>query len=276
MSVDFARVLRQGYQPSGGGSDASVLAWRTQLQLMAVSREEVITQALAVGLSPVDVEDARMLGNQGFRAPIDGVEPGDRVREAMVDGVVNDTWQLQHMAAIHRVREQHLLSDADPFQDPQVSAQYERNMAALWMRASAVSRAIALTAEEYEGMWPTDVAGWQRILRVVGIYDDQGLEERWRTYAWPGIAEGVHRDLTALRIDPSQAFVNEPIPSPHTMLDEVAHAQSAPWSAPEALTIDRAVQAALSHESGLDWSSSLAPDSGTAPPVIDTSLGTEL
>ncbi|MRH92204.1 hypothetical protein GFY24_33030 [Nocardia sp. SYP-A9097] len=131
LAADHSRVLRQGYEGSEGGGEASVLAWRTQLQLLAISREEVVTQARAVGISRIDVDDAVFLGEQGFRAPVDSVQPGDRVREMMIDGVVNDTWQLQHMAAIHVVRDQQLLSDAHYFEDPQVLAQYERNMAAL-------------------------------------------------------------------------------------------------------------------------------------------------
>ncbi|MET9491161.1 hypothetical protein [Nocardia sp. NPDC006630] len=277
LAADRARVLQQGYQITEGAGDSAVLAWRTQLQLLAISREETVTQALSVGISRIDVGDALLQGHQGFRAPLDMVEPGDRVREMMIDGVVNDTWQLQHMAAIHVVRDQQLPSDAHYFEDPQVPAQYERNMAALWMRATTVSQAISLTPAESAGMWATDPGGWQQIIGAsVATYDAAGLEERWRIYAWPGIAESAHRDLTALGIDPSHADAISPIPGPHTMFEHVTQALRAGPGNSEAHIIGQAVDAALASDTDLQWPPFPTPDNGAAPPKTDASPGVEL
>ncbi|MFB7718227.1 hypothetical protein [Nocardia sp. NPDC056100] len=280
LAADRARILRQGYRMSDGDTDAVVLAWRTQLQLLATSREEIVTQALAVGISQIDVGDALLLGHQGFRAPVDTAgtaEPGDRVREMMTDSVVNDTWQLQHMAAIHVVRDHHLLTDAHYFQDPQIPAQFERNMAALWMRATAVAQAISLSAEEAAGMWATDTRGWHQVLAAsVDRYDPGGVEERWRAFAWQGIAERVHRDLAVLRMDPSHTEVLAPIPNPHTMFEQVTQALRVGVDDSAAGVMDPTVDAALSADTDLRWEPLPASDANAGPTATNSPPGAEI
>ncbi|MRH92205.1 hypothetical protein GFY24_33035 [Nocardia sp. SYP-A9097] len=125
-------------------------------------------------------------------------------------------------------------------------------------------------------MWATDAGGWQQILAAsVDTYDARGLEERWRIYAWPGIADGAHRDLAALGMDPSNAFAIEPIPAPHTMFEHVTHALSAERDDPGANAIDHAVDAALPNDPDLDWPTSPAVESGPGSPAPDASTGAE-
>ncbi|MEU6585897.1 hypothetical protein [Nocardia sp. NPDC046763] len=258
LAADRARVLQQGCQIGTGGEDAPLLAWRTQLHLLADAREEVETHAKAIGIAQEHIDDARLLGNRGFRVHSDA-RFGNPVREKMIDGVVADTWQLQHMAALHMVGALHP-STIGAGTDSEAAAQFERNMAAVWMRATAVSHAISLTAEEYAGMWATDTTAWQRVLAAtVDTYDTQGLEERWRVYAWPGLADEAHRDLRALGIHPADAFAPEPIPSPRAMYEQISTALDVTDDAALAHTIDTAVDAALPTAVQLAWSTE-SPD----------------
>ncbi|MFE3757930.1 hypothetical protein ACFXO9_26785 [Nocardia tengchongensis] len=275
LAADRARVLQHGYQiPAATIGGTPVLAWRTQLHLLADARDEVEAHARGLGIAQVHIDDARLLGNQGFHVHSDA-GPGNPVREKMIDGVVNDTWQLQHMAAIHVVaalRPNTVGAGADS----EMAAQLERNMAALWMRATAVSHAVTLTAEEYAGMWATDAPGWQRVLSAtVDAYDSPGLEERWRIYAWPGLADEAHRDLRALGINPADTFAPEPIPLPHTMYEQVSSALDHTVDTAVAHTIDHAIDTALPTGHELNWSTQPPEIPDSAPPVAGPSPGAE-
>ncbi|MFE3228588.1 hypothetical protein [Nocardia sp. NPDC059228] len=274
LAADRVRVLQQGYQITGMNGDAQVLAWRTQLHLLADARAEVEAHARAVGIADAHIEDARLLGHRGFRVYSDA-HAGNPVRDKMIDGVADDTWQLQHMAAIHMVGAL-WPSPIGAGAGSQVAAQFERNMAAVWMRATAVSHAISLTAEEYAGMWATDVPGWQRVLAAtVDTFDHAGLEERWRIYAWPGLAEEAHRDLRALGIDPAEAFAPDPIPLPHTMYEQASAAIDAAGHTVMAQVIDHAIDTALPTEAELAWTTEPAEGSGGSAPPVDPSPGAE-
>ncbi|MFE2999736.1 hypothetical protein ACFXG4_32645 [Nocardia sp. NPDC059246] len=274
LAADRARVLHQGYQTGAGGGDAAVLAWRTQLHLLADAREEVETHATAIGIAAEHIDDARLLGNRGFRVHSDA-RSGNPVREKMIDDVVADTWQLQHMAALHVVGALHP-GTIGPGTDSEAAAQFERNMAAVWMRATAVSHAISLTAEERAGMWATDTTGWQRVLAAtVDTYDTQDLEERWRVYAWPGLADEAHRDLRALGIDPADAFAPEPIPSPRAIYEQISIALDASDDAALAHTIDTAIDAALPVEAELGWIPESPDVSNNSLPHTGPSAGAE-
>lgn len=265
LAAERARVLRQGYdaparthellaEPGTAGiSEASILGWRTRLAQLASARAETEAHARALGIAEDLVEDAALLGTHGIPPDPRQLRSGDRVREMMIDGVAGDAWQLQHMAAIH-VAHRHLVSLNTPGTSlPSAEgAQFERNMAALWMRANTVAHAIGMTADECAGMWATDSQGWQQILTsTVFTYTPDDIEERWRIYAWRGIADAAERTLAAVGIDLADALTDDPVPAPHIML---AHANNALYAVPGTATDPGpGIDAALPPGTGTDW-----------------------
>lgn len=267
LAADRARVLHQGYEyparthellaQSGdaGISDVAILTWRTRLSQLATTRVEIETHASALGITDEIIEDARLLGNHGIHPDPAQLRGSDPVRDMMVDGVANDVWQLQHMAAV-KIAHRHLFDpDSAGIAAPNMeAAQFERNMASLWMRANTVAQAVGLRADEYAGMWATDADGWQQVLTAtVFTYDPDAVEERWRVYAWRGIADAAERTLAAVGIDLANAHNADPVPSPHAMLTQAEHAlYSAPGTAEETAAT-QAVDAALPVGTGTEW-----------------------
>ncbi|WP_280335688.1 hypothetical protein [Nocardia wallacei] len=268
LQAEHLAVLRQGYDTTPGGSDAPVHAWRARLRAVAATRDEAETRARALGIGRVDILVSQTLGMAGYQPD----PPADPVRDSMIDGVAADVWQLQHMAALHTVHqgrpaEQAFFLGANPGDAEQV----ERNMHALWRRAGGVAAAIGLTADEYAGMWTTDAAGWRRIFAAsVDRYDEDGIEERWRVYAWPGIEIAADREVAALGSSAArrEAVDPVPIPTPATMLSHALeeHARSGVDYA----TVTEAIDAALEKAFGRDWTGTdTAHDPGTTPQSPD-------
>ncbi|RDI43574.1 hypothetical protein [Nocardia mexicana] len=273
LAADRAQLLSRGYESSPGGTDGPLQAWRTHLHGLAAVRREAETHAEAVGIRRDHIIAAHAYGSGGIRpAP---QRAGDAVRDTMVDGVAADVWQLQHMAALETVRLELSAGDAgfDPEQD--ATAQYARNMDALWRRAREVADAVGLTDDERNGMWATDTGEWRRLLDVtVSQYDLEDVEERWRVYAWPGIETDAQRAVSVLgsRIARGSVIDPVPIPAPQVMLSESAAALFRDDPSTETDGPDTAADAALPDGTEHDWTTT---EPAPTPADDDPAAGVE-
>ncbi|WP_109524867.1 hypothetical protein [Nocardia aurea] len=235
-SAEHQRILTENYPSFGSGDRSGDLAlhtWRTNLRALESDRAELETRAAAAGLPATAIERARAAGQSGDGwadgAHIArGVSGGlDRVRGYMVDGVAADVWQLEHMAAINAERRfGRPPSRIVQHPDPGEVDQFGRNMAALWTRVNEAAHAIGLSREERAQLWERDSEGWQRLVALtVGIYDDAGLQERWRAYAWPGIEHEARRDVDSLAAGsrPGREPGVTP-PTPHLLIEHASNA----------------------------------------------------
>lgn len=288
-SVDHARLLFAGhpnYEPRDGGGDIRMQSWRTQLHALAAARHEIEIHAVAVDVPQAAIDQARVDGGRGLRWGDSGHGPrtirhgGDQVRAHMVEGIANDVWQLEHMAAIsveHRLR---ILGDRVP-PDTAAIEQFDRNMAALWARANETAHVIGLTGDERAELWDRDQAGWRQLVAAtVHRYGDAPLHERWRTYAWPGIEHETRRSIETLT--PGRVTSDEPSaapPTPHVLIDRATEALTTitPSDVLAAdASIGAAVDAVLPPDLAAVWESEPATEPDDRPPEPGHSAGHEL
>lgn len=274
LAADQIRVFRLGYQSVDGDGESPALAWYTRLRELAGAREEIEAHAWGVGIAQAHIDDARISGHQGFHVDSD-TEPGNAVREKIIDRIAADTWQLQHMVAIHAARTvQSSPSGAEI--DSESTDPFERTMAAVWMRATAFSHAINLTAEEYAGMWASDEEAWLRVLSAtLASYDHADREERHRIYSGPTLVDEAHRDLRALGLDPAAPLEHGPIPSPHDMYQHVSTLLEEIRDTPMEYTIENAVDIMLPAGIELPWITESPDLPNNSPPHTDPADGVE-
>ncbi|WP_157129230.1 hypothetical protein [Nocardia amamiensis] len=288
-SVDHARLLfssHPNYEPRDGGGEIPMQSWRTQLRALAAARHEIEIHAVAVGVPRAAIDQARAEGERGVRWG-DSVHitrtirtREDPVRAHMVEGIANDVWQLEHMAAIsveHRLRG---IGDRFP-PDTVAVEQFDRNMSALWARANKTAHVIGLTGDERAELWDRDQAGWRQL--VVATVHRNGaapLHERWRAYAWPGIEHEARRSIDTLAA--GGVTVHEPgaaPPTPHVLIDRATEALTTitPSDVLAAdASIGAAVDAALPPDLTAVWDSEPATEPDDRPPEPGHSAGHEL
>lgn len=284
VSVDHAQVLRRGfpsYNPAFGGAEVPLQTWRAGLRALEADRSEVEIRARGVGIPEQMIAEARALGSRGVRwserqpPPPDPARGEAGVREAMVDGVAADVWQLEHMAAIstahrHRLAAQGIHSEAHPIS----VSQLQSNMFALWNRAGALARAAGLSAEERTQLWDRNSEGWQRLVQAtVHTYDDAALEERWRAYGWRGIEHDARTTVQTLNpgSDLSAGTATQPLPPlPHLMIQRAEQALENPGASAETPSgqIGAAIDAALPMGAEHSWGPE--PVGETTPGVSGT------
>ncbi|WP_280310379.1 hypothetical protein [Nocardia abscessus] len=200
ISAEHWQIL-SSFQPRDRSQAIPIHPRRIRLRALEADRAEIEMHAAAVGLPASAIEQARTAGQRGLRwsdsaqlphSTRDGDNP---VRDHMVEGVADDIWQLEHMAAINAER-RFGRPPSRTVHHPEAAEveQFGRNMAALWNRANDTARVLGLSEKERAQLWGRDREGWQRLVALtVATYDDAGLLERWRTYAWSGLEHEVAR-----------------------------------------------------------------------------------
>ncbi|MGY1898398.1 hypothetical protein [Nocardia gipuzkoensis] len=283
-AADHTRVLRQGYptyQPHYGSGEIPIQTWRTHLRALEADRGEIELHAAAVGLPDSAITAARAAGQRGVRwgdsvhSPRTMRHGEDPVRAHMVEGIAADIWQLEHMAAIsveHRLRG----LDDTVADDPAAREQFDRNMAALWTRANETAHVVGLSAGRRAALWERDGAGWLKLVSVtVRGYDDAGLQERWRAYAWPGIEHEALRAVDTLATDQVTRQVPGVVPpTPEVLLDRAAEALSTvtPGQVAAEAGLGAAVDAALPADLTAVWDSEPAGEPDIRPPETGSSI----
>lgn len=196
----------------------------------------------------------------------------------MVEGVAAEVWQLEHTAAINaerrfgrapsRIRHR---SEAEEVE------QFGRNMAALRNWARDTAHVIGLSSEERAQLWGCDREGWQRL--TIATYDDAGLQERWRAYAWRGIEHEVRLcidSLAAGRVNPDEPGVAPP--TPYVLIERATDAVIAAGRGETKAdqVIGEAIGIAPPHDLGPVWDSEPVIASDVRPPQPGSSAGYEL
>ncbi|MBY8862035.1 hypothetical protein K7711_36550 [Nocardia sp. CA2R105] len=208
ISAAHVRVLDQAYpryELDDGQGDVPVLIWRAQLRTLEVEREDLVEQALGVGVPTDVIYRASEAGAHGVGWERDASSsatnaPGeDLARKYLVERIANDIWRLEHMAVLSA---DHLLRELDSTESD--ARQFDRNMHALWNRVNDTAGAIGVRDEERTELWGRDEAGWLRLAAVtVRGYLDSDLQERWRAYAWAGIEHAAARSREFANLDPT-------------------------------------------------------------------------
>lgn len=283
-----AHVLQQSYsayQPHCDAEEFPLPIWRTCMRGLGDECTELEIQAAAVGLPETAIAQARAAGLRGQRwevserSPLAACHGKDPVRAHMVEGIATDVWQLEHMAAIFvEYGLRHDYGRLPP--DPGGAKQLRRNMDMLSVRAQDAANVVGLNATERAEIWGRDHAGWEHLLAVtVRRYDDPGLLERWRVFAWSGIEHEVLHSLDDLAAVPIAASGRgAPPPRPRQMIHrvtEVLTARPATRRSSE-VNVGAAISAALPHALAAGWGNEPADDPDIRPPEPGVGLGAEL
>ncbi|WP_280335695.1 hypothetical protein [Nocardia wallacei] len=196
----------------------------TALQRAQARASDLRNRAWAHGIPQWWVADVMARAHRGlgyldcYPDPDHGANP---MREALIDVVADDVWQLQHTAALVVARRERLAAaGAFTEPDPATAGRVERAMVGLWWRAGAVADSLALTGAERDQLWATDIHDWRRLLAAtVAGYDDAEIDDRWRASAATDV------DLTALAADnPGPDDTHGPIPPPPAQMIAAAEA----------------------------------------------------
>ncbi|WP_051021592.1 hypothetical protein [Nocardia araoensis] len=288
LSVERAHLLRRGYPTytSGNDSEFQIQSWRSRLRTLDAIRGDAEIHARAEEVPPQWIEAARMLGRHGVRwAERDPAPPrpprGPGARRAWVlNTLADDVWQLEHMAALTAARRAQLAAqDIHSEPDPLLASQFHTNMTAIWQRACQLAVAVDLLDSERGQLWGRNARGWDALLTAtVHAYDEDTLEERWLTHAWPGIEREAPEVVDNLRdsIDRSRdqvLYADRLPPRPQQLIQHAIHhwwyntADDGVGHATRAEPDDAAVIAALPDELELAWSTEPAtePEPGAAP-----------
>ncbi|MBF6341253.1 hypothetical protein IU450_36040 [Nocardia abscessus] len=199
----------------------------THIEGFTQQRKHAEASADRIGIPAQWIKRAQEFGLAGQewsdeqRFPKPARPRGRRVRSRLIQ----DTRQLTDMAVIAAVRT-HRLTIAGIEREPAPTAarQFRANMRAVWACTSGAADALRLTRQEPGSPWEITDA---ELRDLVGRYADlplASLDEAWRRYAAPHIAEKAHNSLTELRrtlhtaAKPSSAVEWEEPPRPDALI----------------------------------------------------------
>ncbi|WP_327097023.1 hypothetical protein OIE68_45390 [Nocardia vinacea] len=285
-SADHVELLLRGhpsYEPDYGSGEIPMQTWRNHLQVLRGDRHDIEIRASAVGVPPEAIDQAREMGERGLRwgdsvhSPPTIRDGEDPVRAHIVEGIADDMWQLEHMAAI-KVAHRRRGADGRFPPDPQAQEQFDRNMTALWVRAYDTSDDIGVTTDEGTELWCRDQAGWtQLVTATVHRYGDAALHEQWRAYAWRGIEHEAWRSIDSLPGDRGPDPV-EPPPAPHELIERATQALTGTSTPNEASTdpsVEQAVETALPSVGVQGWEVEPDYEPDVGPAELGESVGFE-
>ncbi|WP_378741178.1 hypothetical protein [Nocardia brasiliensis] len=231
LAARHERVLRTEYPRyrDGDGRGSAVLeGWRSRLRDLDAIRSELELRAELAGVHLELIEAAREGGNEGDHwyhrarnAP--AVRADDRGRAPLLDAIAEDMWTLEHMAAVEVARHD---SPRRFTPNSAVQQQYERNMVALWTRVNTTAATAELTEAEHTEMLRRGQEAWiQVFFRTVYGHRDAHIQERWYSYAWPGIEWDANRASVNVLDDPDGHTESRArVPGPGELISEAARA----------------------------------------------------
>ena len=284
LAAERTQVLRQGYpiyQPHYGSTEIPVQTWRTHLRALEAECQEVTVHAVAVGVADTAIQSVWTAGAQGSRwgdsvhSPRTMRHGEDPIRAGMVEDLADDIWRLEHMAAIaaerkFRGQEPHHVGD-DPVLD-----QFDRNLAAVWTRATHTARVLGLTDAERADLWGRDEAGWQQLVEVTVMgYDDAELEERWRTYGWRGVEHQARQDIDRLAAGRIPQMPGTEPPHPRLLVEHATTAVETFGSHDPAPDLDTGEAAEEAPAAGAIWDATSDSATGADPRWPEAGPSTE-
>ncbi|MFE9575306.1 hypothetical protein ACFYO1_02885 [Nocardia sp. NPDC006044] len=279
-AADRAKALEHAFpvhEPGDGAGDLKIQNWRTHLLVLASDLHELQLRARAMGVPHSAVEAVREAGQWGLRWG-DSVHSPAVMRYGeppelafLVDRIVKDVWDLEHMAVIRVEHELRNHNRRFPH-DPEAAAQFDRNMAALWQRASASAAVVLLSGVEAEEIWGRDEHGWRDLAEVtVRTYSDADLYERWRTLAWRGREHTLGRTTDNLGLSAGTDLPGHHPPLPEALIERAREALSTESDGQGA---GDQVEVALASTGEASWINE--PDGHNDPPPRDPGPPVEL
>lgn len=204
-----------------------------QIEKCTQQRKHAETRADTLGVPGQWIKRAQELGRAGqswsdeqlFAQP---VQPRGR---SPISRLAEHTRQLTEMAAITAARTHRLTVEGIEWEPaPAAMRHFRANMQAVWACAALRADAIRLRGRDPGRPWEISDAQWRQVVARQANAPLPSIEEAWRRYADPHIAEKAHNSLTELRrglnstAKPSSAADWEKPPRPETL---IARAQDA-------------------------------------------------
>ncbi|MEU5762235.1 hypothetical protein [Nocardia sp. NPDC047648] len=165
-------------------------------------RKRAEASAASLGIPTQWIKHARELGHAGHEWSEDQLfaRPVPARGRSPTSRLTQHTRQLTEMAAIAAARTHRLTVEGIEWEPaPAAVRQFHANMQAIWACAALRVDVIRLRGRDPGRPWEISDAGWRQL---VGRHADAALpsiEEAWRRYADPHIAEQAHNSLTELR-----------------------------------------------------------------------------
>ncbi|MGY2116598.1 hypothetical protein ACW9HR_22060 [Nocardia gipuzkoensis] len=174
----------------------------SQMEGITSKRKGVEAKADTIGVPARWVTRAQELGQAGQKWSDEQLfpQPVRSTRRQSVSHLRNDIRQLTDMAAISAARTHRLTIEGIEFEPaPTAARQFRTNMQALWTRAARSADAIRLRGRNPDHSWAITDAEWQDLLGRYSGHPLPLIEESWRRYSVPKIAEEANQSLTELR-----------------------------------------------------------------------------
>lgn len=277
LAAQRTHVRREGHRAHPGGMDG----WRNHLEVLDAAGRDAEIQAASLGIPGTLITEAREQGRRELRwsghrhrPDVAGVLPS-ALHEG-IDELANTVWKLEHMAALSVARrDRHSLKGVSCEPDSTGAAQFQRNVAALWVRARTLVESLPIPAAEREGLWMREPAQWRVLMAAtVHTYDDYVLDLIWTDHADPAIEAIAVRLMSGHGPDEHLSAVHrrDLPPTPHQMLAHASHAlgaQSWPHTTPADHPIGSAIEADLPSEAAIEWTTDPATEPWTADPSHD-------
>ncbi|MEU2042680.1 hypothetical protein [Nocardia niwae] len=173
----------------------------THIEGFTQQRKRAETSAHSIGVPAQWIKRAHEWGRAGQewsdeqRLPKPARPRGRRIRSRLTD----DTRQLNDMAVIAAVRT-HRLTIAGIEREPAPTAarQFRANMQALWACAARAADALRMTRQEPGSPWELTDADLRQLVSRYADVPLSSLDEAWRRYAVPYIAEKAHNSLAEM------------------------------------------------------------------------------
>lgn len=281
LAAQRTHVRREGHRAHLGG----IRGWRHHLEVLDAAGRDAEIQAASLGIPSTLITEAREQGRRqlrwsGHRHRPDVARVLESALHEGIDELAHTVWKLEHMAALSVARrDRHSLKGVGYEPDSAGAAQFQRNMAALWVRARTLVETLPVPGPEREGLWMRAPEQWRVLMAAtVHTYDDSALDLIWTKHADPAIEAIAVRLMSGHGPDEylSAAHRLDLPPTPHQMLAHASHAlgaQSWPYTTPADQPIGSAVEAALPTEAATDWITDPATESWT--PSTGTDAGPE-
>ncbi|MBF6302778.1 hypothetical protein IU459_35380 [Nocardia amamiensis] len=174
----------------------------SEIEKFTLKRKLVEDKADTIGVPARWVHRAQELGRAGHTWSDEQLfpQPVRSTGRKAVSRLAQDTRQLTDMAAVTAVRTHRLTIEGIEWEPaPSAARQFRTNMQALWTRSARAADAIRLKGQEPGQPWDTSDAEWQHLLRHYMEHPLHHVDESWRRYTAPSIAEKANHSLTELR-----------------------------------------------------------------------------
>ncbi|MFD3706156.1 hypothetical protein ACFWUP_23705 [Nocardia sp. NPDC058658] len=216
-----------------GVGETELFRWQTGVRAQEAELADYELHAAAVEIPDEMVGQVRAAGGRGLRWGDDEAtarlpivpETESAVRMMLVSQIVDDVWQLEHMALV-RAEYLHREHTGRYRADEPALRQLHDSMSAVWRRATLTAAHAELDDVDRGQLWARDAESWRGLARLVGASTaDTELRRRFQLFAWKGVEIKAEQELATLSV--TGLVVGPPTPieladSAETALNEVS------------------------------------------------------